>query len=399
MGKTTEYDYWKLFPRMPRKVTIGDITIRDGFQHLEKFISTQAKIFYGQELILAGCRELEVTNLGAVTTTPQFADADEVMQAMRSDEFRKRAAKKGIDIDRDVTLTCVTIRESAVDRAIAMKQKGYGPDRILMMVSTDEEHHFANSGTTLPDYWKEAERCIKKARDVGIKMCGTVSTIWGSPISGATRLEDAVEFTKRWFSIGAHDIEHADHDGSANAADVYRYFSMILDAMPNPEAHLCHLHETKRIASSSILAALQAGICRFESTLGGLGGQPANFLDDCPIKGTGEYYYDDPRYVGLICTEDLLVQIDELGIEHGYDVDRILWLGRKLEKTAGMRLRSEAIVNGRTLKEGHMKFARPGLGKRKEKLGEKAGAKLPEGWGETAVLPEKYGPEDPIWKK
>ncbi len=397
--KTTEYDYWKIFPRMPKKVTIGDITIRDGFQHLEKFISTKAKIFYGQELILAGCRELEVTNLGAVTTTPQFVDADEVMKAMRSDDFRKRAAKKGIDIDKDVTLTCVSIRETAVDRAIAMKQAGYGPDRILMMVSTDEEHHFANSGTTLPNYWKEAERCIKKARDVGIKMCGTVSTIWGSPISGATKLEDAVEFTKRWFEIGAHDIEHADHDGSANAADVYRYFSMILDAMPNPEAHLCHLHETKRIASSSVLAALQAGICRFESTLGGLGGQPANFLDDCPIKGTGEYYYDDPRFVGLICTEDLLVQIDELGIEHGYDVDRVLWLGRKMEKTAGMRLRSEACINGRTLKEGHMKFARPGLGKVKEKLGEKPDAKLPEGWGESAALPKKYGPADPLWKK
>jgi len=41
-----EYDYWKIFPRMPRKVTIGDITIRDGFQHQEKFISTAAKKFY-----------------------------------------------------------------------------------------------------------------------------------------------------------------------------------------------------------------------------------------------------------------------------------------------------------------------------------------------------------------
>ncbi|PKN03894.1 MAG: pyruvate carboxyltransferase, partial [Deltaproteobacteria bacterium HGW-Deltaproteobacteria-9] len=311
----TEYDLWKIFPRMPKKVTLGDITIRDGFQHCEKFISTEAKIFYGQELILAGCRELEVTNLGSPATTPQFRDADEVMKAMRSDEFKKRAAKKGIDMDKDVTLTCVTIRETAVDRAIEMKKKGYGPDRILMMVSTDPEHHFANSGTTLSQYWREAERCIAKARDAGLKMCGTVSTIWGSPISGATKMEDAVEFTKRWFSIGAHDIEHADHDGSANAADVYRYFSMVLDAMPNPEAHLCHLHETKRIASSSILAALQAGICRFESTLGGLGGQPANFLDDTPIKGTGEYYYDDPRFVGLVCTEDLVVQIDELGIK------------------------------------------------------------------------------------
>jgi len=394
----TEYDYWKIFPRMPKKVTLGDITIRDGFQHEEKFISTKAKIFYGQEMILAGCREFEVTNLAAATT-PQFVDADEVMKAMRSDEFAKRAARAGIDVFKDVCLTCVTIREPSVDIAIRMKKEGFGPDRILMMVSTDPEHHFANSGTTLSNYWKEAERCIKKARDVGIKMVGTVSTIWGSPISGATELKDAVEFTKRWFEIGAHDIEHADHDGSANAADVYRYFSMVLDAMPNPEAHLCHLHETKRVASSSILAALQAGICRFEATLGGLGGQPANFLDDSPIRGTGEYYYDDPRYVGLVTFEDLLVQIDELGIEHGYDVDRVLWLGRKMEKTIGRRLRSEAVINGRTQKAGHMKFARPGLKKLIEKLGEKPGQRIPAEWKPEAVLPEPWGPADPIWKK
>ncbi len=395
----TEYDYWKIFPRMPKKVSIGDITIRDGFQHEEKFISTDAKIFYGQEMILAGCRELEVTNLGSATTTPQFKDADLVMKAMRNDEFAKRCSRAGIDIFKDVCLTCVTIRETAVDRAIEMKKQGYGPDRILMMVSTDPEHHFANSGTTLTQYWREAERCIKKARDMGIKMVGTVSTIWGSPISGATKLEDAVEFTKRWFSIGAHDIEHADHDGSANAADVYRYFSMVMDAMPNPEAHLCHLHETKRIASSSILAALHAGITRFEATLGGLGGQPANFLDDCPIRGTGEYYYDDPRFVGLVTMEDLLVQIDELGIEHGYDVDRVLWLGKKMEKTMNKRLRSEAIYNGRTQKAGHMKFARPGLKKLVEKAGEKPGQRIPPDWSAEAILPEKWGPADPLWKK
>jgi hydroxymethylglutaryl-CoA lyase len=392
----TEYDLWKIFPRMPKKVTIGDITIRDGFQHCEKFISTQAKIFYGQEMILAGAKEIEVTNLGSAVTTPQFSDAEEILTALRSDEFKKRCARAGINYD-EISMTAVTIRETAVDRAIELKKKGIGPDRILMMVSTDPEHHFANSGTTLTQYWKEAERCIKKATDAGIRMCGTVSTIWGSPITGATKLEDAVEFTKRWFSIGAHDIEHADHDGSASAAHVYRYFAMVLDAMPNPEAHLCHLHETKRVASASILAALQAGICRFEGTLGGLGGQPANFLDDSPIRGTGEYYYKDPRYVGLICMEDLLVQIDELGIEHGYDVNRVLWLGAKMEKTIGQRLRSEAVINGRTLKEGHPEFGRPGLSKLVAKVGEKPGQKVPPEWPADAVLPKKWGPS--AWEK
>ena len=375
----TEYDYWKIFPKMPQKVTIGDITIRDGLQHEEKFISTAAKKFYLEELIFAGCRHIEVTNLGSPFLMPQFSDAEELLAHMRSDRFKKRCAKKGVNYE-DIVFTAITIREGAVDRAIKLRQKGIGPDRLLMMVSTEEEHHFANSGTTLPNYWEEAERCIQKCNDAGMKMCGTVSTIWGSPIGGATELKDAVEFTKRWLDIGAHDVEHADHDGSASAPDVYRYFSMILDELPDARLHIAHFHETKRVASASVLAALHAGIINFEATLGGLGGQPANFLDDCPVKGTGEYYYDDPRYVGLVTLEDTLVQIDEMGIGHGYDVDRILWLGRQMEKTIGHRLRSEAIINGRTLKEGHQEYARPGLQKLKAKLSEKPGQKLPQGW-------------------
>ena len=385
----TAYDYWKIFPRMPKKVTIGDITVRDGFQHEEKFISTAAKKFYLEELIFAGCRDIEVTNLGNPFLMPQFKDAEELLEHVRSDGFKKRCAKKDVNYD-DICFTAITIRESAVDRAIELKARGTGPDRVLMMVSTEEEHHFANAGTTLPEYWKEAERCIKKCTDAGIKMCGTVSTIWGSPIGGATDLKDAVEFTKRWLEIGAHDIEHADHDGSASAADVYRYFSMILDEIPDTRVHIAHFHETKRVASASILASLQAGIVIYEATMGGLGGQPANFLDDCPVKGTGEYYYEDPRYVGLVTLEDTLVQIDEMGIEHGYDVDRILWLGRQMEKTIGRRLRSDAVINGRTLKEGHMQFARPGLQARKAKLGEDPEQNVPKDWSSKAVLPEKY---------
>jgi hydroxymethylglutaryl-CoA lyase len=88
----------------------------------------------------------------------------------------------------------------------------------------------------------------------------------------------------------------------------------------------------------------------------------------------------------------MLVQIDEMGIEHGYDVDRVLWLGRQLERTVGQRLRSEAVVNGRTLKQGHPKFARPGLKRLKEKMGESAGQQLPSEWADQAVLPERFRP-------
>jgi hydroxymethylglutaryl-CoA lyase len=58
----------------------------------------------------------------------------------------------------------------------------------------------------------------------------------------------------------------------------------------------------------------------------------------------------------------------------------------------GHRLRSEASVNGRTLKEGHPKFARPGLKKLKGKLGEDLQQNWPSEWSDAPVLPEQYRP-------
>ena len=38
----------------PKKVRVGDITVRDGFQHEEIWIPTEAKLYYLEELILCG---------------------------------------------------------------------------------------------------------------------------------------------------------------------------------------------------------------------------------------------------------------------------------------------------------------------------------------------------------
>ncbi len=369
----------------PGKVQVNDITVRDGFQHEEIWIPTEAKLFYLEELILCGIKHLEVTNLGNPSAMPQFKDADELLKRLRNS---KKLSKAGVNWD-DVTLTAITIREKAVDRAVAARKEGWGPDRILMMVSTDEEHHFANSGTTLPAYWEEAKRCIEKAKDVGIKMNGTVSTIWGSPISGPTKLEEAVEFSKRWLEIGAYDIEHADHDGSAPPNQVYKYFSMVMEAMPDSRLHIAHFHVTRGWGTANCLAALQAGIDIFEATLGGLGGQPANFLDRVPVAGTGAYYYRDPNVVGLQPIEDMVVMMDEMGIQTGIDVDRLLDLGAMMEKTVGRRLRSESILNRRIPKQPREEYKRKGLGELKTRLGEAPGQKFPSNWSEKATWTSK----------
>ena len=88
----------------PKQVTIGDITVRDGFQHEEKFIPTAAKIWLAEELVLAGFKNLEVTNFGNPKGMPQFKDADEVLKGIRQ-------SKRVGNLLEDVCITAVTIRE------------------------------------------------------------------------------------------------------------------------------------------------------------------------------------------------------------------------------------------------------------------------------------------------
>jgi len=330
--------------KYPKRVVLGDITVRDGFQHEEKTIPVRAKLWAVEQLILAGFKRLEITNLGTPIGMPQFADADQLLQGIHQSKALKGKLK-------DVELSAVTIRERAAERAFDARQKGWGPDRIVFMVSTSESHHRRNSGISLEEYWKMCEKYIKMAHENGIKVCGTVSTIWGCPIEGPTDLKKAIEFTRRYLDIGADDIEHADHDGSAPPNRVFEYFSMALDAIPNPRLHVAHFHVTRGWGLANVLASLQAGITHFESTLGGIGGQPANFVDGCPVPGTGKYYYSDPNIVGLVCTEDLVVMMDEMGIDTGINVDHLLETGRTIERVVGRRLRSECVHTGRIPKK------------------------------------------------
>ena len=138
----------------------------------------------------------------------------------------------------------------------------------------------------------------------------------------------------------------------------------MLDTIPDPEKHIAHFHSTRGWGLANVLAALQAGITHYESTMGGLGGQPANLVDGVPVAGTGDYYHKDPALSGLIATEDLVVMLDEMGLEPGVDVDSVLRIGAMVERIVGRRLRSECVRTGCIVKNN---LSRPPL----------AGARIP----------------------
>ena len=320
---------------LPDKVELSELIAREGPQHHEKFISTEAKVWMIHAAIACGFKRLEATNFANPRRLPQFRDGHEVMKGIDSE------TRKGVEI------TAVTITDRSIKEAIKAKKEGYGPDRILNMISTSEAHNLRNTGLTHDEHWKRIREWIELTHDSGMKFNGCVSTIWGCPIRGPMPINLGWEFAERFLEMGADDIEHADHDGQATPEKVFRYFSEVLFRMPDASQHVFHHHMTRGWGLANIFAAMQAGAVRFESTFGGTGGQPANFINDCPVPGTGDYYYSDPTQAGLVPTEDLAVMLDEMGIRHGLNIDKVLETGRLIERIFGQRLRSQCITMGR----------------------------------------------------
>ena len=139
----------------PKKVQINDITVRDGFQHEEIFVPTDAKVFYLEELILCGIKHVEVTDFGSPLAMPQFKDADEVLKRVRDS---KKLSRAGVDWN-DICLTVITIRERSVDRAIVARKEGLGSGPY----SHDGLHR---RGTPFCQLWDHAPRVLGGGRTI-----------------------------------------------------------------------------------------------------------------------------------------------------------------------------------------------------------------------------------------
>jgi hypothetical protein len=96
----------------------------------------------------------------------------------------------------------------------------------------------------------------------------------------------------------------------------------------DPKYHLAHFHTSRGMGLSNVLAALMAGIYRFEATLSGVGGQPANLMDGSLIRGTGKYYHKEHLLSGLVGIEDVVVMLESMGVKTGVDIKKLLETGR-----------------------------------------------------------------------
>jgi hydroxymethylglutaryl-CoA lyase len=325
---------------LPKQVTVSDLTPREGFQSEERVIPTEAKLFIINGLIDAGFREMEVTAFAPPKYQPQFRDWEAVL--------------KGLPQRDDVTYSCVTTSPKATERAFDAREKGYRVDRILLgIIPGSEKMNKVISGLDYAQAWAWIGGSVKRAHQLKMKVNVFISGIFSpSAANGRPPMEEGFEFVKRLLDMGVDDIEHPDHDGEATPEEVYSYFIRIMDKHADPNQHIFHIHDARGMGLACYFAALMAGITRFETCLGGLGGFPAAFVDGVPTGGL-KWVTEVARRPGLVSTEDFLVMLDGMNIETGIVVEKVLNLGKWLERIVGRETASFCLGRG----------ARPGVGR------------------------------------
>lgn len=328
--------------QLPRKVVVHDLTVRDGFQSEQHIIPTEAKLWIINALIDAGFKHMEVSAFAPPRFQPQFRDAEQVLAGLPKRD--------------DVVYSCVTTGRKATDRAFQARDQGYRVDRILVgVVSASERLNKIVVGMNYPETWEWVKDCVKKAHERSMRVNAFLTGIFSPPApeeKGGNLMERGLEFTDRLLDMGVDDIEHPDHLGEATPDRSYEYLVRVMERHPDPERHTFHIHDARGMGLACYLAAMQAGITHFETTMGGLGGWPANFVDGVPVTGVAGLA-ELSRRPGLVSTEDFVVMCDGMGIDCGVDVDKVLALGRMVEKIVGRQLWSFCPGTGE----------RPGSGK------------------------------------
>lgn len=314
--------------KLPNRVSVIDTTIRDGFQHEEKFIPTEAKLYIVNKLIEAGVKRIEVGTFSHVKYVPQFKDIEQVLMALPNVE--------------DVEYTVLALNTKACERVVKMLEQGVKIDRVLTgQIATSEAYARKNMNRTTEQLFQEAEKNVKILHEAGIKsVIGNIGTIFGCPVQGEVSIERAYDFADRMFEIGFNEIEHSDPDGKATPRDIINYFETVLRKYPDSKKHTFHIHDIRGTGIANYFAAMQVGITEFDVSLGGIGGQVANIVDNIPVKGAGEYYFDSRR-TGLVCTEDFVTMVNDMGIETGIDIQKLYRIGRDLERIIGRTLHSQ----------------------------------------------------------
>jgi hydroxymethylglutaryl-CoA lyase len=330
---------------LPKKVTMLEVLCRDGMQHARSFIPTETKLWFLDQFTQAGFEAVEVTNFAPPKLLPQHKDSDELMKRV----WQLEAVKQG-----KVHLKCYGMNKKAFERAAQMAQNGYPPHSVAFTISTEDLHCYRNAHRTREEYLEEIPEFVRIAKANGFDVDMAIACAYGSPCAGPVPVENTIELIERGLDLGIRRFTPCDTTGECNPLLAHRYMSALVDKFgrfdDEVNFRVAHFHESRGMALANYTASILGGARIVEASLGQMGGQPAYVVDGVPGIGTG-HLYTNSDIVGNASTEDIVVMLEEMGINTGVDVEKVLQLGRVLEWVFAKSLRPYCTKSGRPIKQ------------------------------------------------
>jgi len=331
---------------IPKKVDMLELLLRDGLQHESVFVPLQAKLWFADQIIKAGYKRLEVTNFSHPLQLPQSADAEEILKQVKLlksyQEFKPEIKVYGMT-------------KQAFERIGDMCQKGYGPDVVAFTISTEDLHGRRNSGRTRNEYKKAIPELVKMAKEYGFKIDMAIACVYGSCCAGPVPIESTFDLIDFGLDLGIREFTPCDTTGESNPITSYLHMAALVDRYSKYDNEMkyriAHFHESRGTSIVNTVMAILGGARIVEASLGNGGGQPAYVFNGIPGCGSGPNYTQSIE-VGNCSTEDILVCLDEMGIDtDGVNIDKMLQLGRVLEWTLGRTLPVWTTKAGRPIKQ------------------------------------------------
>ena len=174
---------------------------------------------------------------------------------------------------------------------------------MAVFVGVSNSFNQKNINKTTAESMQGLKPIITRLKQQGIFVRACISTAFYCPWEGKIDIEDTLSLCKEFADWGVDELSVADTIGMANPQESYNLFTRLLIEIPDV-LMTAHFHDTRKMGIANIYAALQAGISRFDTSAGGLGG--------CPFA---------PGATGNVATEDVVNMLHTMGIPTGIDLD------------------------------------------------------------------------------
>ena len=293
---------------LPARVEITEVGTRDGLQAEPQFVPTARKIAFIEGFIAAGLRRIEATSFVSPRAVPQLADAAEVVAGVRG---------------RGAVIAALVPNARGAERAIAA-----GVDEMVVFISASESHSRTNLNTDIAGALRAVGPVAELAGTSGTRLRGAIAVAFGCPYEGDVAPARVVEVARALADIGITSLTLGDTTGMASPRQVEAVVGALRQSCPDTDLAL-HFHNTRGLGLVNVMAGLNLGITRFESSIAGLGG--------CPFA-TGA--------TGNVCTEDLAYLMAELGIDTGIDLAALTEVAREVERALGRTLPGQIMRAG-----------------------------------------------------